>query len=278
MGLTLALQLWGEGREPAVLVHGFTGAAASFDPLRTLLGTHLRVAAPDLPGHGASPVAPAGANAWDWTVERIAEVIARAHEGPAHLIGYSMGARLALAVALRFPQHVRSLVLESGTAGVRKPDEREARRAQDEALAGQLDQDGLEAFISRWEQLDVLAGLLRLPADARAALRALRLSQRPQGLSWALRALGPGAQPDLWPALAGLRTRTLLLHGARDDKFRAQAEKMALRIPDAALHEVRGAGHTPHLERPHLYAAAVLEFLRPAPAREHAPSGQAEAP
>jgi 2-succinyl-6-hydroxy-2,4-cyclohexadiene-1-carboxylate synthase len=281
MSIALAMHCWGEGSEPAVLLHGFTGTGAAFDHLRPLLGGALRVAALDLPGHGNSPLALNGGSAWETALDSIADAIDRAHGGPAHLVGYSMGARLALGVALRHPAAVRSLVLESGTAGVRGEGDRRAggatdrgplggeaaraeRLALDGALADLLDREGVAAFVARWEENDVLAGLRKLPPALAADLRARRLAQSAAGLGWALRQLGQASQPDLWPELRGLRARTLLLHGSRDDKFRAYAERMALRIPDATLHEVRGAGHTPHLEKPQAFAAALLAFIAPA--------------
>ncbi len=261
MSVRLSSERWGDGPLPAVLLHGFTGSAASFDHLRKLLSPALSVVALNLPGHGGSPVAVNGGSAWEATVDSVATSLARAHGGPAHLIGYSMGARVALAVALRHPELVRTLVLESGTAGIRAAPLRAERVAQDEALAQLLEREGVPAFVARWEETTVLAELRKLPADLIVSLRARRLAQSAAGLAWSLRMLGAGAQPDLWPALRSLRARTLLLHGAKDDKFRALAEKMALRIPDATLREIRGAGHSPNLERPALYAAALLDFV-----------------
>jgi 2-succinyl-6-hydroxy-2,4-cyclohexadiene-1-carboxylate synthase len=260
MAVKLAQRRWGEGPAPVVFLHGFTGCAAAFDHLEPLLGRAVSAIALDLPGHGASPVAPNGGSGWDATIDAILDALDRAQSGPAHLVGYSMGGRLALAVALRAPEKLRSIVIESGSPGLRDDAERAARRASDEELAQSIERDGIAAFIARWEQSEVLASLQRLPQDARDALRARRLEQKPAGLAWALRSLGLGAQPNLWPQLRAVSTRSLLVHGARDDKFRATSERMALRIPDASLREIRGAGHAPHLERPHLYAAALLDF------------------
>ncbi len=263
MAVKLAQRRWGEGPTPVVFLHGFTGSAAAFDHLEPLLGRAVSALALDLPGHGASAPAPNGGSGWDATVDAVIDALDRAESGPAHLVGYSMGGRLALAVALRAPAKLRSLVIESGSPGLRDEPERAARRASDEELAQSIERDGIAAFVARWEASEVLASLQRLPEDVRDGLRARRLAQRPAGLAWALRALGLGAQPDLWPQLRALPVRTLLVHGARDDKFRATSERMALRIPDASLREIRGAGHAPHLERPHLYTAALLDFWQP---------------
>lgn len=276
MGLSLPLRQWGRGPEPLLFVHGFTGTGAAFDHLEPLLGEHVRVAAVDLPGHGRCALPAEGASGWNETVEAIAIGIEHAYGGPAHLVGYSLGARLALATALRFPGLVRSLVLESGSPGLRGDEQRSARRAEDAELAASIERDGVAAFIERWETNDVLTSLRKLPPALGAALRERRLGQDAAGLAWTLRHLGAGVQPDLWPKLRQLEPRTLLLHGSRDDKFRAHAERMALRMREAQLHEVRRAGHAPHLEAPERYAAALLEHLRP-PRREERPAETAAA-
>ena len=270
MVVTLPLRRWGRGPEPLLFVHGFTGTGAAFDHLEPLLGAHVSAAAVDLPGHGACAPPTDKSFGWNETVEAIASALDRAHGGPAHLAGYSLGARLSLAVALRYPRLVRSLLLESGSPGLHKPEDRAARTAGDAELAAQIERDGTAAFVDRWEKADVLSGLQKLPTALGAALRARRLAQSPAGLAWSLRKLGTGSQPDLWPALRDLRTPALLVHGSRDDKFRAFAEKMALRIPDANLREIRRTGHAPHLEAPAGFAAAVLDHLAARRAQAHA--------
>ena len=70
------------------------------------------------------------------------------------------------------------------------------------------------------------------------------------GLAAALRGLGTGAMPSLWDRLGELPMPVELVVGARDDKFRAIAGRMAERLRDARVHVVEGAGHAVHLERP----------------------------
>ena len=251
--MTLAVTSWGQG-PPLVLLHGFTGAGSAFDHLRESLGPSFRVAAPDLPGHGQSPPA----TGWDDGLEELRAALPRE---PFFLAGYSMGARLALAFALRHPSSVRALVLESGSPGIHDPAERERRRAEDEQLAGLALREGVAAFVARWEDHPTLAGLRDLPAPLAGALRARRLRCSAAGLASALRHLGSGAQPSLWGELPRLRIPTLLLAGERDAKFSGIARAMAERIPGARLLLVPGSGHSPHLEVPARYAGAVAGFF-----------------
>jgi 2-succinyl-6-hydroxy-2,4-cyclohexadiene-1-carboxylate synthase len=246
----VTLHVHGFGSGPAAaLLHGFTGAGDAFDHL----DLPFQVAAPDLPGHGLS----SKARGWDAALDDLAEAL-----GPSRRLvyGYSMGARIALAYALRFPDRVRALALESGSPGIENAAERERRRGDDEELARVLEREGLDAFLSRWEAHQTLATLRNLPEPLASALRARRLRNSAEGLASALRFLGAGAQPSLWADLSRLEVPALLVAGERDPKFCAIARDMAARLPRARLRIVASAGHAPHLESPRDLAALLAEF------------------
>lgn len=223
----------------AVVLHGFAGSPAPL--LRFFPGA----AAPELPGHGAAP----DATSWEAALDGLAESMS----APSLVFGYSMGARLALALALRHPRRVERLILESGTAGIEEPIARAARKADDDALAGFIEREGMEKFVDRWEQHPTLASLKPFAAQ----LRPGRLAHRPAGLASALRHLGTGAQPSYWDELGALRVPVLLLAGAQDEKFAAIARRLRERMPRAALRLVPDCGHAPHLERPAAFAEAL---------------------
>lgn len=252
--MKLNVHAWGRGQTSALFLHGFTGSAHSFDHLEPLLGDTLSARCVELPGHGHTPPA-----SWDETVDAIGELL---HQRTV-LIGYSQGARLALAVAARFPREVERLVLESCAAGLRRRHDRVLRRRADETLAQTIDTGGVDAFVSHWEALPMFKGLRLLPADAQQALRARRASHTADGLASALRMLGQGAQPDLAPALQGLRVPTLLMSGLHDVKYTRLARQMAAELPMAWRVSFSGVGHAPHLECPAEYAAEVRSFLAP---------------
>jgi 2-succinyl-6-hydroxy-2,4-cyclohexadiene-1-carboxylate synthase len=238
------------------LLHGFTGSGRSFDHLRERLDARFHLVAPDLPGHGTSP----DATGWYDALDSLAAALG---PSPLFLAGYSMGARLALAYALRFPDRVRALVLESGSPGIADLDQRAGRRFEDEALAGMAEREGIDAFVDRWEEHPTLATLRDLPAPVTARLREGRRQNRVEGLASALRHLGSGAQPSLWKDLVRLRPPTLVLAGERDAKFSAIARSMARGIPGARLRLVASAGHAPHLEAPDEYVVALLDHFTP---------------
>ncbi|HET9751623.1 MAG TPA: alpha/beta fold hydrolase [Myxococcales bacterium] len=223
----------------AVVLHGFAGASPAL--LRFFPGA----AAPELPGHGAAP----DATSWEAALDHLAT----SFHGPSLLFGYSMGARLALALALRHPERVERLVLESGTAGIEEPAARARRKADDEELADFIEREGMEKFVERWEEHPTLASLKPFAPQ----LRPERLAHRPSGLASALRHLGAGAQPSYWDELRDLDVPVLLLAGAQDEKFAGLARRMRERLPRAVLRLVPDCGHAPHLERPAAFAEAL---------------------
>ena len=222
-----------------LVLHGFAGSA------RPLARFFDEPVTPELPGHADAP----DAVCWDEALDRIGRLL----DEPAEVFGYSMGARLALALALRRPGSVTRLVLESGTAGIADAGERTHRKAEDDALADFIERSGMERFVERWEQHPTLASLRPFAAQ----LRPERLAHRPSGLGSALRHLGVGAQPSYWEDLKTLRTPVRLIAGALDEKFSGLARRMHEALPHAELTVIPGCGHAPHLERPQAFAEAI---------------------
>jgi 2-succinyl-6-hydroxy-2,4-cyclohexadiene-1-carboxylate synthase len=239
----------GPGAGRVVLVHGFSQTLAAWGALGQRLARRWEVVRVDLPGHGGSGPVRVG-------FEEAAGLVGEAG-GTGTYVGYSLGGRLCLRLALDRPDLVAGLVLVGASPGIADPAARAQRRAADEALAGGIERDGVAAFLDRW-----LAGPLFATLPAEAAGRAERLANTAEGLAYALRRLGTGVQEPLWDRLAGLRPPVLLVAGARDPKFAGLAGQMAAAIgPAARVALVPGAGHAVHLERPEETAALIEAFL-----------------
>ncbi len=251
------------GSGPALLLlHGFTGSIVTWADLAPRLADRFDTVAVDLLGHGASDAPPDPAR---YRMERcVADLVALldALDLPrAAVLGYSMGGRVALHLALAAPARVGALVLESASPGILDAAERAARRASDAALADLLEREGIAAFVDRWERLPLWASQASLPREARARLRAQRLANRPEGLAGSLRGLGAGEMAPVHDRLGALGMPALLVAGALDGKYRALAESMAAAMPRARVAVVPGAGHAVHLERPEAFLRAVGAFL-----------------
>jgi 2-succinyl-6-hydroxy-2,4-cyclohexadiene-1-carboxylate synthase len=234
---------------PVVLLHGFTQTGASWAPIVAELKGRSPIILPDAPGHGGS--SQVRADLW-----RTADLLVGTVGGPALWVGYSMGGRTALHVALAHPDQVAGLVLISATAGIDAPDERAARRAADDELAARIQRDGTEAFLDSWLAQPLFRSLPPVSAG-----RKERLANTPDGLASSLRLAGTGSQGPLWARLGELRERSLpvlLIAGELDTKYRDQAVRMASAIgPCAGVLIVGGAGHACHLEQPRIVSAAI---------------------
>lgn len=260
-GLTLHVASSGAG--PAlVLLHGFTGSGRSWDALRTAFEAARRVVTIDLPGHGESS---SPRDAARYRLRRVADDIIRVldalHVDRVSLLGYSLGGRAALRVALTHPGRLRALVLESCSPGIAAPEERTARERSDGELASMIEREGVVRFTGHWEQLPIWATQAALPDAVRARLRTGRLANSAVGLAGSLRGAGVAVEPDVSEQLPGLVTPTLLIAGALDDRYAGIAAAMAHVLPEARLEVVEGAGHAVHLERPDRFASLVGAFL-----------------
>ncbi len=155
-GLHWAVRIRGTG-EPLLLLHGFTGRGTSWGSHVAAFAERFRAIVVDLPGHGRSGIG----EPWRMTVEQAAndldEILTRLGGAPANVLGYSLGARIALQLAVAHPEDVARLVLESPSAGLASAPERILRRAADQALAARLERDGIEAFVDEWERQPIFA-------------------------------------------------------------------------------------------------------------------------
>jgi len=103
------------------------------------------------------------------------------------LAGYSLGARLALAAALRRGDQLCGTLLVGGHVGPADERARAERAALDAGRAAALRSEPLAAFVAEWEALPLFATQRALPAQQQARQRAARLEHDPQALAWAWR-------------------------------------------------------------------------------------------
>ncbi|MCP4422963.1 MAG: 2-succinyl-6-hydroxy-2,4-cyclohexadiene-1-carboxylate synthase [Chloroflexi bacterium] len=273
-GVNYFVSVAGEGK-PLVLLHGFTGSSANWEQVTAVLASHFRVITIDLLGHGRTDSPPEPAR---YTMEKAAaDVIAiltvesakngkqkslrSSHPLRFNLLGYSMGGRLALYIALHYPHLVQSLILESSSPGLATEAECVERRQRDEALADRIEREGIRPFVTFWENLPLWDSQQNLPPETRQNLRRQRLQNNPAGLANSLRGMGTGMQSSLWARLGKLQMPVLLLAGELDEKFVKIGEQMKVQIPSAQLQIVPEAGHTVHLERTAVFTLSVLNFL-----------------
>ena len=254
-------------KPPLLFVHGFLGDGEDWAALRALVDPRLAGSCFELPGHGAAaPIGPsAGAGATRWfapAADRLRAACA-ALAAPPVVVGYSMGGRLALYTAVRFPQAAAGLILIGGDPGLEDASARAERLARDEALARQLAAAAAtEAFtdwLQRWYAVPLFGDLRRQPHFGGLLQR--RRHGRPVHLAAALRGLSVGVQPPLWNALSRLSIPALFIAGAEDAKYRAVAERIAALGAPWQTAVCPGAAHAVHIEHPQAVAALIRTFM-----------------
>jgi len=198
------------GNHPAVFIHGFLGDVTDWTPLvSSVSGDGRDCYAVGLPGHasntflsGESPASSSSSstntfqNKFAFTSNSMDALLQESGVSKPVLVAYSMGARLALDMALSRPEHYAGLVIVSSGPGIRDKVERERRALKDMLLSAQIREGGVDAFLESWYEQPLFHTFRSAPQfEFLVAERAARHSKR--GLAEALSGLSPGLQEPL---------------------------------------------------------------------------------
>ncbi|MCF8382994.1 MAG: 2-succinyl-6-hydroxy-2,4-cyclohexadiene-1-carboxylate synthase [Chlorobium sp.] len=238
-----------------ILLHGFLGSSEDWLPVTEKLVRDYYCMLFDLPGHGRTPaeVTPFEEQMW-----LLADTIGRVQDSPSFLAGYSMGGRIALYLALRFPGLFRKTVIISASPGLRTAEERLQRKQHDENLALSMEEN-FEKFLGSWYDLPLFSSLKNHPLFE-TTLEA-RKRNRPEQLATALRTLGTGTQPSLWGELADCRHHLSFFAGEKDGKYVEIGRQMVNLCPCSDLDIFPQCGHALHIENRELFIDRLLFSL-----------------
>ena len=235
---------------PILALHGFTQNRRCWGRFGERLAASRTFCPVDLAGHGS-------AGDLDLDLWGGAHAIAASMPRPSVVLGYSMGGRFALHLALSHPELVSALVLIGANPGIVDDGERLERHRRDLALADHVEDIGVEAFCEEWLSMPMFAGLT--PATR---FTEERLTNTAAGLASSLRRAGTGSQDDLWPRLAELDDLPILaLAGATDSAYVGIAQRMQTAGARIDADVIAGAGHAAHLEAPDATADRILQWL-----------------
>ncbi len=249
----------GEG-PPVTLLHGFTQSGKSWQEVITTMPQGWRWVVPDLRGHGETQTRPGVECTMDGCLADLEMLWDHLGVQRTHLVGYSMGGRLALHVAARKPERLLSLLTIGAHAGLEE-DAREGRRLGDEALAQRIENDGLEPFVKYWTGLPLFAGLERRGPSFVAQLRAERMSNTVAGLACSLRGMGAGMMQPVWDDLARVTVPSTFVAGQLDHGYVASARRLAAVVANGRVEVVLRSGHAVHQERPEAFAHVLANHL-----------------
>lgn len=246
------------------LLHGFMGNMNEFDEAIKLLAEDFSYLIIDLPGHGKTEVL--GGDEYykiEPTAQAIINLLDELKIDKCHLIGYSMGGRLALYLTLNFPERFIKVVLESASPGLATEIERLERIRLDAQIAKKLSRNIIKtdfaAFLSNWYNQAIFGWIKNHPEYDRMIEN--RLQNNPQELDKSLRFMGTGCQPSLWDQLQDNQISMLLLAGEYDEKFISINTEMAKLCELAQLKIIRNAGHNIHFENTLAFVENIKDFL-----------------
>jgi 2-succinyl-6-hydroxy-2,4-cyclohexadiene-1-carboxylate synthase len=245
---------------PVTLLHGFTQSGRSWREVIAKMPAGFRWIVPDLRGHGETQTRPAAPCSMDACTGDLVALWDELGVEKTHLVGYSMGGRLALHVAAKQSQRLLSLVTVGAHAGLEE-DARAGRRQGDEALAERIEKDGIEAFVKHWGSLPLFAGLERRGPNYVAEVHAERLRNHVQGLACSLRGMGAGVMEPVWEDLARVTVPCTFVAGQLDHGYVASARKLAATAPNSRFEMVLRSGHAVHQERPDAFARVLASHL-----------------
>lgn len=242
-----------------LFLHGFVGSGRDWMETAEALPEY-RCILVDLPGHGLSAECPHDLYPMPRTALALLAMLDDLRVGQCVPVGYSMGGRLALYLALTHPDRCGALVVESGSPGLESEQERESRREWDEAKASELERQGLDAFLKAWYQQPLFHSIGRDQVRF-GGMMDRRRHNDPAGLARSLRHMGTGSQPSLWPQLPAIPFPWLAVAGELDSRYRKTMRDMVSLSENGRLVTIPDAGHNTHFENPEAFSRALREFL-----------------
>lgn len=228
------------------LLHGFAGDPGAWDEVIDAWAMREAPIAVALPGHGGGPVLPT----WEDNLNAVAGAIA----GCEVVVGYSLGARVALGlVASGRCGHGVLIGVNPGIGD----HERVQRREFDAAWTRLLREEGVAPFHEAWSKQPLFATQAREAPDRLEVRRRRRLKLDPEQLARSLEVMGLANMPDYWTAIPAHRDRIALIAGADDPKYVA----ISAGLPAASFETIPSCGHDPTLEQPRELAAAIARAV-----------------
>lgn len=233
-------------------LHGFSTGAESFNDLALP-----DLWAPSLSGHGPTPTM--YARCFEDEVRRLISAIEERSAGvPVQLLGYSMGARLAIGLLTEAPHLFSSALLIGANPGLESNEQREERRRWEREWEALLIQEGIDVFVTRWQKQAIFATQKALPAQVLETQQRKRKRHTAAGLAYAMRVLGLGNMPNYWPRLSQLQIPVRWIVGSADDKFLTIARRATQLNASFDLVELPEVGHNPLLESPQEVRRLIL--------------------
>jgi 2-succinyl-6-hydroxy-2,4-cyclohexadiene-1-carboxylate synthase len=245
-----------------LLLHGFLGSSADWAPVASYLQAQQGVITIDLPAHGFSPALSAEHSTFESVVELLADTIRAKISRPIAAVGYSLGGRLLMGVAHRYPELFSALTIVSAFPGYQSDAERAVRAAEDAKWSQRLCELCPAEFLLLWYGQQTFASNHWQP-DFKAQVLCSRAEslQRQQSLARMLEVTSASGMPSYWNLFHNAQCPIAYVAGERDHRCCQIAAKIKAGISRARTVIIKEAGHLLIVERPTELAALLLSIL-----------------
>ncbi len=253
-GILMNYELSGSG-PTLVLIHGFTDNLKMWYHQVPEFSRGYRVLTYDVRGFGRTEPSP-GPYSMALFAEDLYQLLSALNLLPAHVLGYSMGGRIALEFCLRHPESTLSLIMANSVVGAPMTKEREERTRMLMELIQTRDNNRIAEIMTTYS---FSPDFKEKDPQTFERYKAVKLENDPAGYLPVMAAMGAAAQAAV--DLESIKCPVLVLAGTVDQFMPlAVAEAMVRRFPRAVLRTFP-TGHITAIEDPAAFNRAVLEFL-----------------
>jgi len=261
-GISMNYAVTGNGRW-LTLIHGAGDNLEAWWNQIPAFSRHYRVLTYDVRGYGQTET-PSGEYTTDILVQDLHELLKALGIRETYVLGYSMGGRLAVGIALSHPEMVRALIMaNSGVAPIQRDEEqmKEMMRMREQRMKT-VEEQGLEPIMDESTAMVFSPGWPEKNREVFEHYKRTRLKNDPKAYLTAMRAMVWGAPP---PDVSGLKCPTLIIGGEKDGLMGAESARASQELMPGSQLKVMATGHASAIEKPEEFNSTVLEFLAALP-------------
>jgi 2-succinyl-6-hydroxy-2,4-cyclohexadiene-1-carboxylate synthase len=238
---------------PLLLLHGWMGSSDDYQEVIDRLRSKFNCIAIDLPGHGKTQIIDGDLGyGFVNTAMGIMQLLDSLKIDICSIAGYSFGGRLALYLALEFPERFDKVMLESTSPGLATEVDRQARVIRDWQIIDRLEVDPLADFVSYWYRQSIFIGIDKHPNFDHLIQHRIT-TNRADDLIKSLERAGLGMQPYLGDRLKCHDRPISLIVGGLDRKFVDINREIERECPQTTLKVVPDCSHNVHFQNPQVW-------------------------
>ena len=244
---------------PYFFIHGFTGSSESWNNVISMLDSPY--IAIDVVGHGKSSFLDFRDqySVEDWCYE-IYLLLQKINIKKINLCGYSLGGRLSIAFAKKYPDLINSLVLESCSLGIETIDEKE-KKYSDDLLDIEKIKNNYKNFIKEWEEKSLFKTQKINNKKEWNSQKEIRKNHNNAQLAKSLEVFSQGNMRYYKNEYIDFNFPISIINGSHDNKYVKIGKKIAYLNRNAKQYIVNNSGHNTHLEQPELFLDILNESI-----------------